>query len=178
MDVSNNSLHTSNEAHTTERHTDYRICHLELDPDSIGRRSADVEQERRIAVFDLLDNNNFQPLERYHQGYHGPYSLTLSLQQNNLILHLQTQDQRALSDIALPLLSFKRLMRDYFTICESYYSAIKVSSPSQIETIDMARRGLHNEASELLIERFKDKAVFDFDTARRLFTLLCSLSLK
>jgi uncharacterized protein (UPF0262 family) len=151
-----------------------RLVKLTLDENSIGRSSADVEHERAVAIYDLLDSNSFAPVG--HEG--GPYGLHLAVVSNRLVLEVRTADEQALITHHLSLTSLKRIVKDYFMICDSYYAAIRTSTPSQIEAIDMGRRALHNEGSELLMERLKEKIVVDFDTARRLFTLICVLHWK
>lgn len=153
---------------------DQRIAKLTLDERSVVRRKADVEHERAVAIFDLLEENSFAPAA----GYDGPFQLRLSIEDNRLVLDLRSLDEVALERILLPLAPFRGIVKDYFLICESYYSAIKRASASQIEAIDMGRRGLHNEGSELLRERLADKVAIDLNTARRLFTLLCVLHIR
>jgi len=158
--------------------SDPRIIHVELDEESLGWRSADVEQERRIAIFDLLEDNSFAPQRAYPDGYAGPYRLKLQAEEGRLGLHLHREDGRHLETLVLALGRFRRPIRDYFAICDSYYQAIRASTPQQIETIDMARRGVHNDAATLLQERLSGKIEVDFDTARRLFTLICVLHIR
>ena len=148
-----------------------RIVHLVLDTQGLARRSAEVDHERAAAVFDLLDANVFD----LEGPVSGPYHLHLSVEENRLIFDLRTTDEEPLRAIQLSMTPFRRIVRDYFQICDSYYDAIKRLSPSQIEAIDMGRRSLHNDGAQLLIDRLAGKASFDFDTARRLFTLVCSL---
>lgn len=148
-----------------------RILKIELDPDSLAAATADAEHERRVAIFDLLEANVFA----LHDGPAGPYHITLSTQDGRLVFDVRDAGDEPLHAIVLSLNPFRRVIRDYFTICESYYDAIRSATPDRIEAIDMGRRGLHNEGSELLMERLKGKADMDFDTARRLFTLICAL---
>ncbi|WP_404338371.1 UPF0262 family protein [Sphingomonas sp. MMS12-HWE2-04] len=157
---------------------DPRIIDVTLDERTILWRSADVEQERRIAIFDLLEENHFAPQRRYPDGYAGPYRLALSVQEGRLGIEIRREDGSHLETIILGLARFRRPVRDYFAICDSYYQAIRSATPQQIETVDMARRATHNEAAELLMERLEGKIDVDFDTARRLFTLLCVLHIK
>jgi uncharacterized protein (UPF0262 family) len=157
---------------------DPRIIDVQLDERTILWRSADVEQERRIAIFDLLEGNHFAPQRVHADGYAGPYRLRLSVPEGRLALEMLREDGSPLETLVLGLARFRRAIKDYFAICDSYYQAIRVASPQQIETIDMARRGIHNEAAELLIERLEGKIAIDFDTARRLFTLICVLHIK
>ena len=157
---------------------DPRIIDVELDERSLGWRSADVEQERRIAIFDLLEDNRFAPQRRHADGYAGPYRIKLESEEGRLGIHIHRDDGAHLETLVLALGRFRRPIRDYFAICDSYYQAIRQSTPQQIETIDMARRGIHNEAAELLQQRLAGKIDVDFDTARRLFTLLCVLHIR
>ena len=151
-----------------------RLVKVTLDENSIGRSSADVEHERAVAIYDLLEHNSFAPVG--HEG--GPYGLHLAVVSNRLVLEVRTADEQALITHHLSLTSLKRIVKDYFMICDSYYAAIRTSTPSQIEAIDMGRRALHNEGSELLVERLKNKIELDFDTARHLFTLVTVLHSK
>lgn len=157
---------------------DPRIIHIELDEASLGWRSADIEQERRIAIFDLLEGNHFAPQRPYADGYAGPFRLRLEQAEGRLGLHIHREDGSHLETLVLALGRFRRPIRDYFAICDSYFQAIRQSTPQQIETVDMARRAIHNEAAELLMERLQGKIEIDFDTARRLFTLICVLHIK
>jgi uncharacterized protein (UPF0262 family) len=151
-----------------------RLVQVVLDEASIGRANPDVEHERAIAVYDLIEENSFEPVG--DNG--GPYKLKIGLAENRLALEVSREDGSPVIVHMLSLTPFRRVVKDYFMICESYYAAIKTESPSRIEAIDMGRRGLHNEGSELLIERLKDKVTVDFYTARRLFTLICALHWK
>ena len=154
--------------------TTERLINITLDEGSIVRWNADIDHERRVAIFDLLEQNSFAPAE----DVTGPYSLHLSIADNRLVFDLKNEDEADLCKIILPTSPFRRIIRDYFQICESYFSAIKTASPSKIEAIDMGRRGIHNDGSRLLQERLEGKANIDFDTARRLFTLICVLHLR
>jgi uncharacterized protein (UPF0262 family) len=151
-----------------------RLIGVTLDQASLGRNNADVEHEREVAIFDLLENNSFA-LEG-HAG--GPYTLHLSLAENRLVFAVADPDGAPLTHVMLSLSPFRRLVKDYFLMCESYYQAIKTAPPSRIEAIDMGRRGLHDEGSRLLMERLKGKIKTDIATARRLFTLICALHWK
>jgi uncharacterized protein (UPF0262 family) len=151
-----------------------RILGITLDERTVIRRNADIEHERAVAIFDLLEENTF----RHLGGISGPFHLHLSLEDNRLILDVQTPERESLDKIILALSSFRKIVRDYFMICESYFTAIRKSSPSQIEAIDMGRRGLHDEGSELLQERLAEKVELDRNTARRLFTLICVLHIR
>jgi uncharacterized protein (UPF0262 family) len=149
---------------------DFRLCDVVLD-DSIGRSTPDVEHERAVAIFDLIEENRFEPVG--HAG--GPYRLNISLVEQKLVLTITTDAGDTVATHILSLTPFRRIIKDYFMICESYYEAIRSSTPSQIEAIDMGRRGIHNDGSETLQDRLKGKILLDFDTARRLFTLVCVL---
>lgn len=148
-----------------------RLVDVVLDSDSFGRATPDVEHERAVAIFDLIEENSFRP--EGDEG--GPYKLSLSLAENRLVFNITREDGTPVIVHMLSLTPFKRVIKDYFMICESYYEAIRTSSPAQIEAIDMGRRGLHNEGSQTLQDRLKGKIEVDFDTARRLFTLICVL---
>jgi len=150
---------------------DDRLKDVRFDEASLAPAGPEAEQERRVAIFDLLEQNSFA-LEGLDLG---PYALTLSIQDQRLVFDVAGDDGAQLRVFGLSLTPLKRVVRDYFMICDSYYAAIRTATPQQIETIDMARRGLHNEGSELLRERLAGKATFDLDTARRLFTLICAL---
>ncbi len=158
--------------------TDYRLIEIKLDERTILWRNADIEQERRVAIFDLLEGNLFQPVAADDYANHGPYKLLLGVEEGRLTIAIAAADDTPLDSVVLPLAPFRRTIRDYFAICDSYYQAIRQSSPQQIETIDMARRGIHNEAAEALKDRLEPKVITDFDTARRLFTLICVLHIK
>lgn len=151
-----------------------RIVNLNLDERSVLRRNPDVEHERAVAIFDLLEENSFAPVG--HEG--GPYSLTLAIEDNRLAFDIRDENDVPLDRVLLPLTGFRSVVRDYFMICESYYDAIKHASPSRLEAIDMGRRGVHNEGAELLRQRLVEKVIVDMGTARRLFTLVCVLHLR
>lgn len=157
---------------------DHRIIDVKLDERTILWRNADIEQERRVAIFDLLEGNSFRPTTAYDDGYAGPYRIVLGVEEGRLSVHIGDTADRALETFVVPLSPFRRTVRDYFAICDSYFKAIRASTPSQIETIDMARRSIHNDAAELLIERLSARVEVDFDTARRLFTLICVLHIR
>lgn len=148
-----------------------RLIAVTLDESSIGRNKPEVEQERDVAIFDLLESNSFA----LSNGKEGPYRLTLSISDKRLAFDVRDAEEAALSAFLLSLTPFKRIAKDYFLVCETYYEAIRTAPPSRIEAIDMARRSLHDEGSELLITRLEGKVKVDFDTARRLFTLICAL---
>lgn len=157
---------------------DYRICAVTLDEATILWRNADIEQERRIAIFDLCEENTFKPLRAVRAGHSGPFRLHLAVVDGRLLLEVQTEDATPAESLLLGLARFRRPIRDYFAICDSYYQAIRQATPAEIETIDMARRAVHNNAAELLLERLEGKVETDFATARRLFTLICVLHIK
>jgi uncharacterized protein (UPF0262 family) len=157
---------------------DPRIIKVELDEATILWRNADIEQERRVAIFDLIEENSFKPLRVMEDGYAGPFALHISVQDGRLIFDIRRENGDPFELLILGLGRFRRPIRDYFAICDSYYQAIRKASAAEIETIDMARRGVHNEAAELLIERLEGKIEVDFATARRLFTLICVLHIK
>ncbi|WOE75947.1 UPF0262 family protein [Alterisphingorhabdus coralli] len=158
--------------------SNHRICHIALDEQTILWRNADIEQERRIAIFDLIEENSFKPLSGRGGDYEGPYRLSLSVSEGRLVMDIARKDETPLETIILALGRFRRPIREYFAICDSYYQAIRQASAQEIETIDMARRGIHNQAAELLMERLEGKIEVDFPTARRLFTLICVLHIK
>jgi len=148
-----------------------RLVDVVLD-ESIGRSTPDVEHERAVAIFDLIEENSFRPVGDEPGG---PYRLHLSLVESRLVMAVSRENGEPVVTHILSLTPFRRVVKDYFMICESYFEAIKASSPSQIEAIDMGRRGLHNEGSQTLMDRLAGKIEVDFDTARRLFTLVCVL---
>ncbi len=152
----------------------HRIIHIQLDERTAVRRRPEVEHERAIAIYDLLEENSFAP----EGDNSGPYNLHLRMDESRLIFDVRTQEGVPLMEIPLPLRPFHSIVKDYFLVCESYYSAIKTSTPSQIEAIDMGRRGLHNEGSEILKTRLAERVDIDMDTARRLFTLICVLHIR
>jgi uncharacterized protein (UPF0262 family) len=152
----------------------YCLSAIVLDERSIVRRTREIEQERDIAIYDLLESNSFTP----EGSPGGPYRLVLGIEENRLTFDIQLEDCQPHGKIMLSLTPFRRVIKDYFLICESYFKAIRNAPPSQIEALDMGRRGLHDEGSTLLRERLKGKIEVDHDTARRLFTLICVLHLK
>ncbi|GHF17718.1 UPF0262 protein [Kordiimonas sediminis] len=158
--------------------TDYRLIDVSLDESTIVRWSAEVDHERRVAIYDLLEENSFQLVKSSDPDYPGPYKLTLGTIEGRLMFDIRSKDGVELMSFRLAMSPFRRIIREYFAICDSYYEAIKTASPSQIEAIDMGRRGIHNEGSELLAERLDGKVKVDHQTARRLFTLVCVLHLK
>jgi uncharacterized protein (UPF0262 family) len=148
-----------------------RLAAVDLDQSLGGGPSPEAEHERKVAIYDLIEDNSFALTG--HDG--GPYRLHLSTAEGRLIFDISDDSGQRLTMIGLSMSPFRRIVKDYFMICESYYNAIRTATPSQIETIDMARRGLHNEGSDLLRERLAGKVEVDHDTARRLFTLVCVL---
>ena len=148
-----------------------KIVDVSLDEQSVARRTPEVEHERAVALFDLLEENDFQ----LAGGEPGPYKLRIGIFEQRLVFGVHDATDRKLRDIILSLTPFRKVVKDYFLVCESYYAAIKKLGPNQIEALDMGRRGLHNEGSELLRERLDGKIELDLDTARRLFTLICAL---
>ncbi len=148
-----------------------RLVDVVLD-ESIGRSTPDIEHERAVAIFDLVEENSFRPVG---DEAGGPYRLLLAIAERRLVMAISREDGSPVVTHMLSLTPFRRVVKDYFLICESYFDAIRSSSPSQIEAIDMGRRGLHNEGSQTLMERLQGKIEIDFDTARRLFTLVCVL---
>jgi uncharacterized protein (UPF0262 family) len=151
-----------------------RIAQITLDERTVLRRSDDIEHERAVAIADLLQDNSFAPVS----GIEGPFDLHLALEEDRLALDISVGGDQPLERIVLPLSPFRSLVKDYFLICESYYNAIRNASPVRIEAIDMGRRALHDEGSELLRERLAERVAVDFNTARRLFTLLCVLHIR
>ncbi len=151
-----------------------RLVEVTLDSGSIGRNSTDVDHEREVAIFDLLEKNVFA-LDGQEAG---PYALHLSLADNRLVFTVANTEKAPIVHVMLSLSPFRRLVKDYFLMCESYYQAIKTAPPSRIEAIDMGRRGLHDEGSQILKDRLKGKIRIDLPTARRLFTLICALHWK
>lgn len=153
---------------------EFRLAAITLDEKSVVQRSRAVEQEREIAIYDILEANVFRP----EGSGGGPYHLTLGLEENRLVLDIALEDGTAPSRMTLSLTPLRKTMKDYFLVCESYYKAIRTAPPHQIEALDMARRTLHDEGATELQKRLKDKVETDFDTARRLFTLVCVLQMR
>ena len=151
-----------------------RIVDIVLDEKSVARRTPEVEHERAVALFDLLEDNDFALVG----SEPGPYKLHIGIFEQRLVFGVHDTHDRKLRDIVLSLTPFRKVVKDYFLVCESYYAAIKKLGTSQIEALDMGRRGLHNEGSELLRERLAGKIEVDHGTARRLFTLICALHIK
>jgi uncharacterized protein (UPF0262 family) len=151
-----------------------RLIAVTLDENSIGRSSRDVEHERAVAIYDLLEDNSFALID---QG-EGPFALHLSITGTRLMFDIRRPDGAPVIAHLLSLSPLRRIVKDYYTVCDSYYAAIRTATPDRIEALDMGRRGLHDEGSRLLMERLKRKVSIDFDTARRLFTLICVLHWK
>jgi uncharacterized protein (UPF0262 family) len=152
----------------------HRLVAVTLDETSIGRSGPDIEHERTIAIYDLLEQNTFAPVD--HDA--GPYALHLAMADGRLVFDIRLADGTPVVAHLLSLSPFRGLVKDYYLICESYHAAIRTATPDRIEAIDMGRRGLHDEGSRILMERLKRKVTMDFDTARRLFTLICVLHWK
>ena len=151
-----------------------RISHITLDEHTVMRRGADIEHERATAIADLLEENSFAPVS----GREGPFDLRLAIGENRLSLDIRSMSDGSSETIVMPLAPFRGIVKDYFMVCESYYAAVRASRLAQVEAIDMGRRSLHDEGSELLMERLADKVAIDHATARRLFTLICVLHLR
>ena len=153
-----------------------RITEITLDDSGLPPPTPEIEQERKVAIFDLLEDNSFALIGRDdRQVATGPYKLALSIRDRRLVFELADEAGGDAGAFHLSLGPFRQVVKDYFQICESYFDAVKTLPPSQIETIDMARRGIHNEGARVLQERLDGKAEVDTDTARRLFTLICVL---
>lgn len=152
------------------------ICHIELDDSALPPPTPEIEQERRVAMFDLIEENSFDlPKRDDRVTPPGPDNLGLAIRDKRLVFDVTTAQNEKAAEFHLSLSPFRQVVKDYWAICESYYDAVKNLPPSQIETIDMARRGIHNEGARVLQERLEGKALIDTDTARRLFTLICVL---
>ncbi|QJF52577.1 UPF0262 family protein [Roseobacter ponti] len=153
-----------------------RISQINLDDSGLPPPTPEIEQERKVAMFDLLEENTFVlPARDGREVPAGPYHVGLAIREKRLVFDVKTESAEKAAEFHLSLGPFRQVVKDYFQICESYFEAVKKLPPSQIETIDMARRGIHNEGSRVLQERLEGKAEVDTDTARRLFTLICVL---
>ena len=153
-----------------------RIVHIEIDDSALPPPTPEIEQERRVAVFDLLEDNSFiVPGRDGEEGPKGPFRLQLAIRDRLLVFDIRTEDDAPAAEFRLSLGPFRQVVKDYFQICESYFDAVKRLPPSQIEAIDMARRGIHDAGAEVVAERLEGKAEIDKLTARRLFTLICVL---
>ncbi len=154
--------------------TNQRVVGVFLDERSVVSRSAQVDHERKVAIYDLIEENSFKLVG----DFSGPYNLHLSIVENRFVFDIRDTDDNELSRFTQPLSSLRSVIKDYFMVCDSYYKAIKVSTPLKIEAIDMGRRSLHNEGAEILQDRLSGKIEIDNDTARRLFTLICILHIR
>jgi len=150
---------------------EHRLVSIEIDDETLAASGPDAEHERRVAIFDLIEENSFEVIGHDR----GPYALHLSMQERKLGFDIRQENGEPVHGFLLSMTPFRGVIRDYFMICESYYEAIRSSTPHQIEAVDMARRGIHNEGSELVTARLEGKVAVDFNTSRRLFTLICSL---
>ena len=146
------------------------ISHIELDDKHIPPPTSEIEKERRVALYDLLEENKFEV-----PSVSGPYHLILSIKEKRLVFEVSKEDRSPVIEFHLSLSPFRQVVKDYWAICESYYDAVKNLPPGQIETIDMARRGIHDEGARILLERLDGKVIINNDTSRRLFTLICVL---
>lgn len=154
--------------------TELKIVKIDLDEKSLARATADIEHERKVAIYDLLEENRFAPAG----AGSGPFELRLSIVEQRLVFDVRRAGGTPFGQMHLSLTPFRKIIKDYFMLCESYYDAIRNAAPAQIETVDMARRAMHNEGSDILMERLKDKIEIDQNTARRLFTLICSFHMR
>ena len=152
----------------------HRLVAVTLDESSIGRSGPDIEHERAVAIYDLLEENTFVP----DGNPRGPFKLRLSITGNRLVFDIKRANDTPVMAHLLSLSPLRRIVKDYFMVCDSYYAAIRTATPERIEALDMGRRALHDEGSQLLMERLKRKVTVDFETARRLFTLICVLHWK
>ena len=152
------------------------LSDIKLDDRNLPPPTAEIEQERKVAIFDLLEKNTFKlPNKDTKRIVKGPFNLNLAIKNKKLVFYLSTTVGDKVAEFHLSLSPFRQVVKDYWSICESYYDAVKNLPPGQIETIDMARRGIHNEGARILLERLEGKAEIDYDTSRRLFTLICVL---
>ena len=153
-----------------------RLCHIEIDERGLARTTPEIDQERRVAIFDLLEENSFAlPRREDRAAPDGPYRLGLAIREGRLVFDITTEAIEKVGEFHLSMGPFRQVVKDYFQICENYFDAVKRLPPSQIEVIDMARRGIHNEGARVLQDRLTGKAEVDTATARRLFTLICVL---
>lgn len=159
---------------TSQEVSSARLVEINLDSKSIDHQNINVEHEREVAIFDILENNSFKVVG--HED--GPYKLLLAIVESRLVFEVSTNSNEAIVSHLLSLTPFRRTIKDYFAVCETYYDAIRTAPPSKIQAIDMGRRGLHDDGSRILMERLAGKIEVDFDTARRLFTLICALHWK
>ena len=156
----------------------HKLSSIEIDAATLPAATAEIEHQRRVAIFDLIEENYFAPQRPQADGYAGPYRIKLESEEGRLGIHMHREDGTHIETLVLALGRFRRPIKDYFAICDSYYQAIRKATAAEIETIDMARRGVHNEAADMLLERLDGKVETDFATARRLFTLICVLHIK
>jgi uncharacterized protein (UPF0262 family) len=153
-----------------------RISHIEIDEAGLTLPTAEIEQERKVAIYDLLEENYFAlPAREGRATPNGPYHMQLAIREGRLVVDVTSEAGEKAAEFHLSLGPFRQIVKDYFQICDSYFDAVKRLAPAQIEAIDMARRGIHNEGAAVLQERLEGKASLDKDTARRLFTLICVL---
>ena len=152
-----------------------RIIRIDIDDSALPPPTPEIQQERKVAIFDLLEDNSFTLPAAARAEYDGSFALNLSIRERRLVFDVRTADDQPITAFHLSLGPFRQVVKDYYQICESYFDAVKRLPPSQIEAIDMARRGIHNEGGRVLQERLDGKAEIDIDTARRLFTLICVL---
>lgn len=162
-----------------DQHPDLdRICAIDLDETTILWRNPDVEREREVALRDLVEDNSFRPLRAAQLGHQGPWSLELAVVDGRLVIGLIDGSGQDAGSIGLGLARFRRVVREYFAICDSYYKAVRKASAQEIETVDMARRAIHDRATRQLVEALEEKVSCNFATARRLFTLICVLHIR
>lgn len=159
--------------------SNHRIIRVAIDNPSVVRYQADVEREIEVAIYDLVDSNTFEPDPAFFGGTpRGPYDVTMRIQDNRLVFDIDREDGVKVGAVIVSVQPLRRTIREYFTLCESYYEAIRTASPAQIEAVDVGRRSLHNEGSERLRAQLAGKVDIDFETARRLFTLICALHIR
>ena len=159
--------------------SNHRIIRVAIDNPSVVRYQADVEREIEVAIYDLVDSNTFEPDPAFFGGTpRGPYDVTMRIQDNRLVFDIDREDGVKVGAVIFSVQPLRRTIREYFTLCESYYEAIRTASPAQIEVVDVGRRSLHNEGSERLRAQLAGKVDIDFETARRLFTLICALHIR
>ena len=156
-----------------------RLIHVELDDRGLPAPTPEVERERKVALFDLIEENVFGLVQRGDRVVPvGPYQLFLSIKDRRVVCDVRTEDGAQASEFHLSVSPLKQVIKDYFQICESYFDAVKKLPPAQIEAIDMGRRGIHDEGSRQLLDRLEGKIETDMPTARRLFTLICVLHMR
>ncbi len=156
-----------------------RLANIEIDETGLPAPTPEIDQERKVAIFDLLEENSFGlPADTGRDVPPGPYNLELAIRDGRLVFDIQTESTEKVTEIHLSLSPFRQVVKDYFQICEAYFDAVKRLPPSQIEAIDMGRRGIHDEGARVLQERLEGKVEIDALTSRRLFTLICVLHFK